>query len=147
MDETIAADLEHQMSKLVKNHDNIKQAEGLCHMQYQCQKCGKTETIWNSRPRVTPFGVNCTKCDGTMYHINWHLDRYDPNHQPKKGERIFVDWSIEACEKYRREYIDKYWDDEEYPMKERTELWKSKEEALEYFLNEWEFGQPHIITI
>jgi len=140
-------ELEARIQKEYQKQDRIKQAEGLCHMQYQCKKCGKIESIWNSRPRVTPFGISCSQCDGTMNHANWNLDRYDPNYIPKKGERIFVDFSREALEKFRKEYIEKYWDDEKFPMKERTDLWNSKEEALQYFLDEWEFGQPTIEKI
>lgn len=82
-----------------------------------------------------------------MQHVDWHLDQNDPNYQPQKGERIFVDWSREACEKFRRTYIEKHWDNCEYPMCERTDLWKTKEEALQYFLDEWEFGQPTVETL
>jgi len=127
--------------------EEIKQLEGLCLMTYQCKKCGIIEILWNSRPRVTPFVIDCSACDGDMVHIFWENDKYAPNYQPKKGERIFVDWSREAEEKMRREQIEKYWKDGKYPMKDRTDLWKTKEEALQSFLNEWEFGYPTVETI
>ena len=79
-----------------------------------------------------------------MLHIDWHLDEYAPNHQPQKGERIFVDWSREAEEKMRKRQIEEYWDAKELPMKEYTDLWKTKEEALQYFLDQWTFGQPTV---
>lgn len=125
----------------------IRQTEGLCHMWYRCKECKKKERLWNSRPRVTPFMIGCFECDGTMQHIDWHLDEYAPNYQPQKGDRIFVDWSKEAEEKMRREQIDQHWDSDKYAMKDMTDLWKTKEEALKYFLNEWKFGQPTVETI
>ena len=127
--------------------EQIRQPEGLCLMWYQCEKCNKSERIWNSRPRVAPYVISCSSCSGEMKHVAWERDEYAPNHQPQKGERIFMDWSREAEEKLRREYIEKNWDSGDFPMKERTDLWKTKEEALQYFLDSWEFGQPTTITV
>lgn len=127
--------------------EKIRQPEGLCLMWYRCEKCNKKERLWNSRPRVTPFAINCSSCDGLTEHTTWKEDKYAPNHQPLKGERIFVDWSREAEEKTRRTYIEKHWNSGDYPMKERIDLWKTKEEALQYFLNSWEFGRPAVETV
>lgn len=127
--------------------EKVKQPEGLCLMEYKCGKCGKVEILWNSRTRVSPYMINCSSCDGEMKHINWNSDKYAPNHQPQKGERIFVDWSREAEEKMRRKQIDKCWDLGKYPMKERTDLWGNKKEALQYYINMWEFGQPTVEII
>lgn len=132
---------------MANKKESIQQPEGLCLMQYQCGKCGMLEKLWNSRPRVTPFIIKCSSCGGDMRHINWQLDEYLPNYQPQKGERIFVDWSREAEEKMRRKQIDQYWASGEYPMKDRTDLWKNKEKALQYFLDSWEFGQPTVEII
>ena len=46
--------------------------EAFCLMQYQCEKCGGLEYLWNSRDGVTPFMLGCIKCDGMMQHINWN---------------------------------------------------------------------------
>lgn len=43
-----------------------KHAEAYCLMKYKCEKCGKTEILWNSRDGVTPFMIKCEKCDGHM---------------------------------------------------------------------------------
>ena len=83
----------------------------------------------------------------TMVHVDWELDEYAPNYHPVVGERIFVDHSIEAEEKIRREQIERCWDSGEYPMKEMTDLWTTKKEALKYFLDKWRFGEPTIITL
>lgn len=58
-------------------------------MQYQCSGCGKTETLWNSRDRVTPFMVACTDCDGMMQHVG--PDTEPANYIPHKGQRVFID--------------------------------------------------------
>ena len=36
-----------------------KHAEAYCLMKYKCEKCGKTEILWNSRDGVTPFMIKC----------------------------------------------------------------------------------------
>ena len=123
------------------------QKEAMCLMWYQCKKCGVREQLWNSRPRVTPFIINCSACNGSMHHVDWHLDSYAPNFKPQKGQRIFVDLSREAYKKYKCAYIENYWNDETYPMSEQIDLWKSKEEALQYFVDRWEFGHPAVETV
>ena len=129
---------------MAENISPFIQKEALCLMWYVCGKCGKRERIWNSRPRVALLIVGCPDCGGKMQHTDWSLDEYAPNHIPKKGDRIFVDWSREACEKFRMEYIEKYWENGSYPMKDRTDLWSSKEESLAFFMDSWEFGTPVI---
>lgn len=123
----------------------MRQPEGLKLMWYKCDKCKKREQIWNSRPRVTPLMINCSKnkCNGLMTHVDWELDKYAPDHIPKKGERIFVDWSKEAAEKYYKSLIEQEWNGK-YPMSER---YKTKEEALQKFMVEWTFGQPSLETV
>ena len=52
-----------------------KHAEAYCLMKYKCEKCRKTEILWNSRDGVTPFMINCEKCDGHMQHTDWNEDK------------------------------------------------------------------------
>lgn len=122
----------------------IKQPEGLRHMWYRCDTCGVRERIWNSRPRVTPYCIQCRECHGEMTHVDWQLDSYDPNYQPKKGDRIFVDWSREAAEKVNREKIDMLWNHEEWRLKDQFE---TKSQALEMLMKTWTFGQPALEEI
>jgi len=127
-------------------HKEFKQREGLCLMWYKCKECNKEERIWNSRPRVTPFIINCSTedCKGLMLHILWDQDKYSPNYHPSSGERIFIDYSKEAAEKNYIEYIGKYWDDKDFPI---FKNFKTKAEALETLMDSWRFGQPTIITL
>lgn len=59
--------------------------------QVKRKHCGHRERLWNSRNGVTPFGIRCTKCDGFMSHVDWHLDEYAPDHKPAPGSRFFRD--------------------------------------------------------
>jgi len=114
--------------------EKIKQAEGLCLMYYQCKKCGVRERLWNSRPRVTPFGISCAACKGHMLHVDWNRDEYAPNHRPSIGERIFIDWSKEAAEKHYYELVEKNWEHPEYPL---STTHPSKEEAVKSLMETW----------
>ena len=127
----------------MKKNPVFDQVEAMCLMWYECKSCGTNERIWNSRPRVTPFVINC-ECGGEMNHVHWHLDEFAPNHTPKKGDRIFVDCSKETMEKHWKKVIDKNWNHPEYPISKRHE---TKEKALVSFMSSWEFGQPTVIKI
>jgi len=123
------------------NGQKIRQAEGLCHMMYYCEKCGKIERIWNSRPRVTPFMIGCSECDGTMQHVDFQSDEFDPNYQPKEGERVFIDLPKEFAKIKYQQQIDDNWESKQYPI---SEMFKTKEQALESFMKQWQFGTPMI---
>lgn len=122
----------------------VKQSEGLCHMIYLCKKCGKVERIWNSRPRVTPFVICCSNCDGEMTHTNFSEDKFDPNYQPQKGERVFIDLPKELAKIKYKQNIEAQWDHKEHPM---SEIFKTKEQALKSLMDQWQFGMPMIETI
>lgn len=72
-----------------------KHAEAYCLMKYRCEKCGLTEKIWNSRDGVTPFMINCPKCNGHMQHIDWHEDKRLVNYIPEIGQRVFIDMPLD----------------------------------------------------
>ena len=125
---------------------DFKQGDAMMLMWYECEKCGKKERIWNSRPRVTPFSVSCPEddCKGLMNHKNWNNDEYAPNHWPEKGDRIFIDFSKEAAEKCYMKRIKDNWDNKDYPISKMAE---TKEEALVIFMENWSWGEPTITTI
>ena len=127
----------------------IKQAEGLCHMWYRCNKCKTLERIWNSRPRVTPFTIDCDieGCVGHMVHVKWDQDEYDPNYLPEFGDRIFVDWSKEAAVLDYYAYIEENWKKGENDIPGLNSSFKTKEEAHEHFISDWKFGQPTIYKL
>ena len=76
-------------------------------MQYTCQKCGHIEFIWNGRDNVSPFSVECSKCQkGGMNHTNWHLDRQIPDYKPPTGSRYFVDYTPERAELAANKILD-----------------------------------------
>lgn len=82
----------------IKNGFN--HAEAFCWMEYQCEKCGYRELIYNTRDGVTPFVVACSKCGGSSSHINWNRDFCDPDHKPLPGERVFVNITRDKAKEY-----------------------------------------------
>lgn len=83
-------------------------------------KSGRAIRIWNTRDGITPFIVHV---DGEEFtHKDWSLDQRLPDHVPKVGNYVFVDLTIEKAVGYRTKYVERYWDDPEYPMKEHDHL-------------------------
>lgn len=84
-------------------------------MQYQCEKCGNVEIVWNSRDGVTPFIIGCVQrnCDGQAKHARWGEDQYAPDHRPPIGSRMFVDLIEERARQLAAKTARRYW--ETYP--------------------------------
>jgi hypothetical protein len=71
-----------------RGHQHV---EAFCLMRYSCKVCQHTEVFWNSRDGVTPFGTACPSCGALeLYHVQFNRDVYAPNHQPHKGQRVWV---------------------------------------------------------
>lgn len=87
-------------------------AEAFCLMNYRCEKCKTIEVLWNSRDGVTPYIINCEKCDGHMQHIMGHDVRQE-NYIPKIGQRIFINMPLDYYKVYCRvkaKYIKEHTD-------------------------------------
>jgi hypothetical protein len=135
--------------------ETVKKAHGeaYCLMTYVCKDCARKERLWNSRDGVTPFGISCLACGGhEMFHENWGDDQYAPEfvmvlgHYPNM--RVFVDAKPHHAHiiKSAREYVDKYWNHKQYPMR-KTYFPMDKAAAVEHFIAEWtKPGSPTIIT-
>jgi len=134
----IMRDAIDQLKQAVMLKEDVMNAkEGFNLMSYRC-KAGHVEFIWNSRGGITPFMVNCRECGLISEHVDWHSDLYVPLHQPKKGDRIFIDLTLEKAKEYRREYVEKYWDDD---MKK---MFDTKEDAIQRLAkNDFERFAPH----
>jgi len=114
-------------------------------MQYECEKCKKTEILWNSRDGVTPFSISCRACDkGMMSHIKWREDYIDLDYVPVRGSRVFVDATPEIFKITLRALVDKNWDNPVYPM---SGLFTTKEIALDDLSGELNSGDPYVLTI
>lgn len=100
-----------------------KHAEAFCLMLYR-DRAGNEEWIWNSRDGVTPFIIS-SKQGLVAAHVEWHRDRYAPDHKPQLGDRVFVDLTIERARENRRKYVEKWWDDD------MSKRYASKDEAVE----------------
>lgn len=119
--------------------------EAFCLMQYQCENCGNTETLWNSRDGVTPFIIGCAICDGQMQHINWGDDICQPDHFPECGDRVFIDMTPELHNLAWRRSINTLWDTTNYPMREK---FKTKLEALKKIMDgQFHGGQPWVLQL
>lgn len=103
-----------------------RSAEAYCLMLYR-DTAGNEEWIWNSRDGVTPFGVRSRQgLDAT--HVEFGRDRFEPLHEPKLGDRIFVNLTMDRARERRRAFVDEYWDNSQLMMPTR---YKSREEAIE----------------
>ena len=107
--------------------------EAFCLMKYQAEDESEVEWIWNSRDGVTPFCV-LSRTGKMMRHVQWAYDRYLPHYRPVRGERFFVDFTQEMAEPQAREYVERYWDHEEYPMREG---YPDKNAAAAALLSDW----------
>ena len=97
------------MSRKLSNWSNpgekllYKHKEAFALMWYGCRNCGHLERIWNSRDGVTPFGMACTSCSGTLQHIRWDQDECVPEYAPNPGQRFWRDGTLaEATEILRQ---------------------------------------------
>lgn len=95
--------------------------EAFCHMLYRADDGSEEEWIWNSRDGVTPFVVTL-RSGKPARHVEWNRDRYDPEHVPQPGERIFVDLVPEKAIERRRAFVERWWDDPAMPMREHLFL-------------------------
>ncbi len=102
--------------------------EAFCLMKYR-DTAGNEEVIWNSRDGITPFMLRSREGFESQ-HIDWKADRRAPHHVPKVGDRIFIDLTLERARAYRTEYVERYWDDPEQPMREHG-AHETKEEWIE----------------
>lgn len=116
--------------------------EAFCLMLYECKRCGRSETLWNSRDGVTPFIIRCRHCNGDARHINWFMDECKPDHKPKVGQRIFVDMTKEKARELAKHLIKMFNDHPVAKERDPEELLKSLTKSI------WHNGEaPDIITV
>lgn len=70
--------------------------EAFCLMKYRSDDGSEEEIIWNSRDGVTPFVITL-ESGKRAQHVDWAKDVYAPSHQPKSGNRIFIDMTKERA--------------------------------------------------
>lgn len=97
--------------------------------------CGHREIYWNSRDGVTPFGMSCPSCGGSLYHLNWKLDVYAPDHKPHPGQGVFRDGTLEEAVAITRKQIE---------SRKGTEYERTEEE-IEQIVNDTRssYGELH----
>jgi hypothetical protein len=128
-------------------------------MTYLCEDCGTKEKLWNTRDGVTPFCIDCRKCNGDMNHTDWNSDVRDAQfrHQFEVGMfltmRVFVD-AADFPRMMRRkatEYVNRQWEAVEWPMKNNLTnehgAAMTKGQAIEFFVKDWsKDGSPQVVT-
>ena len=86
-----------------RGHQHV---EAFCLMQYRCKTCNHNEIIWNSRDGVTPFGTACPSCgEASLFHANFSMDRYAPDHKPHNGQRVWVSMTLERARAFARRRV------------------------------------------
>jgi len=76
-------------------------------MKYRSDDGTEEEIIWNSRDGVTPFVISL-KSGKSATHVDWHSDKFEPDHLPKPGERIFVDLVADKAVEYARKNLERW---------------------------------------
>lgn len=102
------------------------QVEAYSLMLYRSES-GREFRIWNTRDGVTPF--TCRIDDEEFKHVEWRQDKRTPDFVPKVGMYVFVDLTIEKAVEYRTKYVDRAWNNPDYPM-ETEGQWKDKHDAI-----------------
>lgn len=95
---------------------------------YRSDDGSEEEWVWNSRDGVTPFMIYSRDKQKQMQHVEWHRDRFAPDHMPKLGDRIFVSLTEERAREIARKRVEAWWDAGDCPMRER---FATQEEAVE----------------
>lgn len=133
---------DNDIEKCKKENDGYVYGEAFCLMKYKCQKCETIETLWNSRDGVTPFVIDCIRCNDKMRHIDWEGDKKAINHTPYRNQRVFVGFPMELAKLYARKWADLNWNDKDCPM---SETYKTKEQAVKELIKERSSEEPYII--
>lgn len=115
-------------------------AEAFCLMTYKCEKCGKTEEVWNSRDGVTPFTIGCEFCDGLASHVNWHDDISIRDYIPSEGKRIFIDFPESLKRTLALRLIQAF---ENTPYRVPDE---EREDTIKSLMESFNEGEPFLIT-
>ena len=124
--------------------------EAFCLMKYATRNGKESEVLWNSRNGVTPFGISM-RSGRLGDHVEWQGDVRDPDHWMKleAGDRIFVDLTREESARYRREYVDEWWDREVFGGYKMSEQWESKTEAVRAMVEDdmSHEGSPDVVEV
>lgn len=122
--------------------------EAFCHMLYRSES-GREISIWNSRDGVTPFGVFID--DEDMTHVEWQKDQRNPGYEPKPGDYIFVDMTLEVALAARLKYVEHWWQHPEYPMCEHESFKGKTPQESALMLAEEDAkagtGSPHLVKV
>jgi len=85
-------------------------AEAFCLMHYRGETSGEELLLWNSRDGVTPFGFRHPVTGEEYRHVDFHRDRYAPDHRPRRGDFYFEDLTYERALARRRRFAVAHWD-------------------------------------
>lgn len=133
--------------------------EAFCLMKYANKRRTILEILWNSRDGVTPFSIAAANLTGQVLigdeermlsHIDFQGDRNKPDHVPKDGERIFVDYSFDDfLVIIRRQQVQRYWNHPVYGMKDNPQYQSLGKDGTAKLLamSSWKPGTPLVVTV
>lgn len=137
--DTLGGPTMKEVNDRIEKNGGYLHKEAFCMMTYFCKNCNRSERIWNSRDGVTPFGCHC-RCGGSMQHISWSQDRRDPEHLPKRGDRIFIDIPKEVHALYMKIRVNEFWNDPNIPKP------GTREETIKALLETYRKEDPFLLT-
>lgn len=99
------------LDRWLKHAEKSRQLERTAYplMIYKCSSCLHMEIIWNSRDAVTPFFVECSRCDELkMSHTAWEQDSsVGVEYVPDDNTRVFVDMTLERADQHLEEFVER----------------------------------------
>ena len=109
-------------------------AEAFCLMKYASDDGSVSEILWNSRDGVTPFSIISKNGRKRMEHVDWNDDECVPDFKPPSGMRVFIDATLELVTPKLNEYVDRIWDDVNWPA---SKVYANKQACFDSLLPDW----------
>ena len=72
------------------------------------------EQIWNSRHRAAPIVVYARDAETLLQHAYSRIGQYAARQEPKMGDRIFVDITLDNVIAYKRRMVESEWENPEF---------------------------------
>jgi hypothetical protein len=72
------------------------------------------EQIWNSRDSAAPLVVYARDAETPLQHADSRIGQYAARQEPKIGNRIFVDITLDNVIAYKRRMVESEWENPEF---------------------------------
>lgn len=124
-----------------------RHAEAFCHMTYESDDRTEKISIWNSRDGVTAFVITIPGTGKVGTHVNWHLDRYDPDYKPKEGDWIWVAFTEERAREVAKKRAQHYWDEFPAAREDYATMGDLVKDLEVQYLGDVRNGAPDLIQV